>query len=120
MVGFERQEKSNSSFWPSVYLLAGALVIHTTSLLVRRLYFSPLAKFPGPKLAALTGWYETYFEIIKRRGGQFTFEIKRLHEQYGGSFQLQQVHASTCAQLDSCSASWLTDRSLRCRPHCTH
>jgi len=59
-------------FVPLTYLVGIALY---------RLYFSPLAKFPGPKLAALSKWYEAYFEIV--RNGQFTFQIDKLHEQYG-------------------------------------
>ncbi|CAD6444943.1 696affef-5bae-4969-8a8e-53327ef140c5 [Sclerotinia trifoliorum] len=46
-----------------------------------RLYFSPIARFPGPKLAALTLWYEFYFNVI--RDGQWIWEIKRMHEEYG-------------------------------------
>lgn len=56
----------------SLYLVAGAIY---------RLYLSPLAKFPGPKLAALTLWYEFYFDVILR--GQFTFHIQELHKRYG-------------------------------------
>lgn len=58
-----------------VYLLAGAIY---------RLYFSPIAKFPGRKLAALTLWYEFYYDVIKR--GQYTFEIRKMHEEYGTTF----------------------------------
>ena len=55
-----------------VYLLAGA---------VYRLRFSPLAKFPGPKLAALTLWYEFYYDVVKK--GRYSWEIGKLHEKYG-------------------------------------
>ena len=48
---------------------------------VYRLYFSPLAKFPGPKLAALTLWYEYYYDVVKR--GKYTWKIAELHKQYG-------------------------------------
>lgn len=43
--------------------------------------FHPLAKFPGPKIAAAGYFYEAYYDWI--RGGRYTHEIKRMHEQYG-------------------------------------
>ena len=48
---------------------------------VRRIYFHPLSQYPGPRIAALTSWYGTYFDVIK--GG---IGIKRwpdLHKKYG-------------------------------------
>ncbi|KAK4156107.1 cytochrome P450 [Chaetomidium leptoderma] len=54
------------------------------SVVVYRLYSHPLAGIPGPKLAAATGWYETYFELFHNGlGGQYTFHIKELHAKYG-------------------------------------
>ena len=50
-----------------------------------RLFLSPLAKFPGSKLAAATGWYEFYYDVLHK--GKFIFEIERMHEVYG-KFQL--------------------------------
>ena len=51
------------------------------ALAIYRLYFSPLAKFPGPRLAALTSWYEFYYDCVKR--GRFTWDIKNMHDRYG-------------------------------------
>ena len=56
-------------------------LIYIIGLAAYRLYISPLAKFPGPKLAALTLWYEAYYDIVK--GGKYTFKLKELHDEYG-------------------------------------
>jgi len=62
-------------------LLAGGLLVYYASLAIYRLYFSPLAKFPGPKLAALTLWFEFYYDVVKR--GEYTWKIAEMHKQYG-------------------------------------
>jgi hypothetical protein len=49
--------------------------------IINRLFFNPLSGFPGPRLAAATRWYETYFDVLC--GGQFMYEIQRLHKIYG-------------------------------------
>lgn len=68
-----------------VMLYLAALVIvwasYVLGLVIYRLWFSPLAKFPGPKIAAATLWYETYHDAF--RWGQYTFEIAKMHEKYG-------------------------------------
>ncbi|KAI8314310.1 Cytochrome P450 monooxygenase [Colletotrichum sp. SAR11_59] len=56
---------------------------YVTWVSIYRLCFSPIAKFPGPKLAALTGRYEAYFDLVPKGGGQFPFATKRMHEKYG-------------------------------------
>ena len=62
-------------------LLFGAAGTLFLIVIINRLFFSPLASFPGPRLAAATRWYETYFDVL--RGGQFMYEIQRLHKIYG-------------------------------------
>jgi hypothetical protein len=57
------------------------LVIYWVWLGIYRLYLSPLAGYPGPKLAALSNWYEFYYDVILQ--GKFTFHIQDLHKQYG-------------------------------------
>jgi hypothetical protein len=62
-------------------LLASFVVFFIIGLVLYRLYLSPLAKFPGPRLAAMTGLYETYHDVIC--DGQFSRHIEHLHQKYG-------------------------------------
>lgn len=69
---------------PTLSLLVAALsvwVVYVVGLGIYRLFFHPIARFPGPKLAAVTRWYEFYYEIVKK--GNFTFHIQDLHKKYG-------------------------------------
>ncbi|KAL3424016.1 cytochrome P450 [Phlyctema vagabunda] len=73
---------------PSIFLL------YNIALIIYRLYLSPIAKFPGSKLTAATGWYETYLDVYM--GGQFTFQIEKWHERYGPIIRVNpwEVHIS--------------------------
>lgn len=62
-------------------LLVGAMILFMISGAFSRLYLHPLARFPGPLLAALTGYYQTYFDIVK--GGELIPQLQKLHERYG-------------------------------------
>ncbi|KAL4939745.1 cytochrome P450 [Aspergillus oleicola] len=72
IVGF-RDRTRHQTF---VAIGLGALVIYLGCL-------GPLARFLGPKLAALTYWTEAYYELLHGEGGQFLFKYHGLHEKYG-------------------------------------
>lgn len=57
------------------------LAFYGACLTMYRLYFSPIAKFPGPKIAAATSWYEFYYDFFRK--GSYIFEIEKMHQEYG-------------------------------------
>ena len=61
--------------------LISLLLPSTFSAVNSSILLSPLRHIPGPKLAALTSWYEFYFDAIQR--GKFVWKIKDLHLRYG-------------------------------------
>ncbi|KAL2063037.1 hypothetical protein VTL71DRAFT_6109 [Oculimacula yallundae] len=76
----------------ALFSIAG--ITYSIYLVIWRLYFSPISRFPGPKLAALTYWYEFYYDLIQR--GQFIFKIQELHKQYGPIIRINphELHVS--------------------------
>ncbi|KAJ3517547.1 hypothetical protein NLJ89_g437 [Agrocybe chaxingu] len=71
-----------ASFIPGSVLLALAVF----SLAIRRIFFHPLSKFPGPWLAAVTSMYKTYYEVVE--GGELLHTIHRLHAMHGSVIRI--------------------------------
>ncbi|KAI9837891.1 MAG: hypothetical protein M1837_002681 [Sclerophora amabilis] len=65
----------------NVVTLGGLIAFSLLGITIYRLVLHPLARYPGPKLAAATVMYEFYYDAIK--GGMYVFEIQRMHEKYG-------------------------------------
>ena len=64
-----------------IQALAGGVLLYFVWTAFYRLYLHPLARIPGPKLAALTFYYEFYYDGIQE--GKYTFKIEEMHNQYG-------------------------------------
>ena len=71
-----------SRSWTDIVLFALTLfILYIAALSAYRLYFCPIAQFPGPKLAALTLWYEFYYDVIL--SGRYQWQIREMHARYG-------------------------------------
>ncbi|KAJ6107384.1 hypothetical protein N7523_008707 [Penicillium sp. IBT 18751x] len=93
-----------------VTLIISGLLAFLIIRSIYRLYFHPLSKFPGPKLAAVSSAYEFYFNVIKR--GKFIWELERLHEVYGPIIRItpREIHIKDSHYYDEIYASNLRRR----------
>ncbi|PSR79353.1 trichodiene oxygenase [Coniella lustricola] len=84
--------------WQSIVT---TVALYYATVALYRLYLHPLAKFPGPKLAAVTRWYEGYYDLYL--GGQYTFKIAELHKQYGPIIRISpyELHVNDAAFFDT-------------------
>ena len=80
--------------------LAIVTLFYIFTLVAYRLLFHPLAHYPGPWLAALTVWYEFYFDGLQK--GRYTFEIERMHRIYGPIVRISpnELHVNEPAFID--------------------
>ncbi|KAF2468547.1 cytochrome P450 [Lindgomyces ingoldianus] len=77
-------------------LLPYAAAVSLAFLVLRiiyRLFFHPLAKFPGPKLAAVTTLYNAYYDILD---SGLVKCLPELHEKYGPIVRIQpdEIHVA--------------------------
>ncbi|KAI0517899.1 putative benzoate 4-monooxygenase cytochrome P450 [Xylaria bambusicola] len=68
------------SHWNLLVGLAIFVFSYTLVVSISRLYFSPLSRFPGPKIAAVTSWYETFFDLSTNN---FPEILEQMHQRYG-------------------------------------
>jgi cytochrome P450 len=75
-----------------IYIIVGAAY---------RLLYSPIARYPGPRLAALTFGYEFYYDVVCR--GRYSWKIQELHQLYGPIVRInpQELHVADPAFYDS-------------------
>ncbi|PWY92800.1 cytochrome P450 [Aspergillus heteromorphus CBS 117.55] len=74
--------KIQSRFSMTLYILAAttaATLLYGCILAIYRLFFHPLAKYPGPRLAALTDWYATFYAWR----GDLHKKNRQWHDKYG-------------------------------------
>jgi hypothetical protein len=61
-------------------VLAG--LTYLAGMAIYRLVFHRISHIPGPKLAALTYWYQSYWDLWPHEG-RFLWKTIDLHEKYG-------------------------------------
>ncbi|KAJ5495040.1 cytochrome monooxygenase aflU [Penicillium diatomitis] len=85
--------------------VVGGLLAYRMALVVYRVFFHPLRKIPGPKLAAMSTAYQFYYEIIKQ--GTFIWHLEKLHEIYGPIVRIgpREVHIKDSEYYETIYAS---------------
>lgn len=69
------------SYWNVAASVGCASLLALTVQTVKRFFFHPLSKYPGPPLAAVTLWYKAYFDIVM--DGGWAEHLEYLHDVYG-------------------------------------
>lgn len=85
---------------PQKTLLGAVIVVgllHYLSYVTYNLFFHPLRKIPGPRLAAATYIPEFYYDVL--RSGLYTKQIQQMHLKYGMSRSSTSTHLDLIADL---------------------
>lgn len=86
-----RFEPDYSSAWKVILLSLGSYLLYWIIKVIYRLYFHPLAKFPGPKLAGATYLYELYYDLCPHKL-RYLWQIEKLHQRYGSIVRINPAH----------------------------
>lgn len=85
------------TFIQSFAIATVAYVAYAGFRTIYRLFFHPLSSFPGPRLAAATEWYETWYDVFMH--GEMLRHGQKLHEQYGRALLLPLLSKLTRSNL---------------------
>ncbi|KAL4963865.1 cytochrome P450 [Aspergillus stella-maris] len=99
----------------SLSLLAVAGLTLSLFHVLRAFYWHPLARFPGPRLAALTTLYRAYYDCIPSKS--FVHHLAALHRQYGdivriGPNELHFYSPAAYLEIYNPSNRWDKERNL--------
>jgi hypothetical protein len=70
---------SGSLLYQVLFRVTSCLFVLVASIIIYRLYFHPLARVPGPRIAAVSSFWHAYHA----RNGRMALLGKTLHRQYG-------------------------------------
>lgn len=73
--------RTESAVTTAVWIAAIAITAYYSLRCIYNLYFHPLCKFPGPKLAAIGSFLDFYYDVVK--DGTYLWEIEKMHRKYG-------------------------------------
>ena len=80
----------------TAWLVAGLLALGFAYGVTKRLMLTPLARFPGPKLAALTECYKLWGVVVQ--GPRLPWKLAKLHARFG----TPQVYGDHLGALTPC------------------
>jgi len=83
-----------------IQLLAITFTVWSIAVGIYRVFFHPLAKIPGPKLAGLTYLYRFKYNVLDH--GKFYLQIEKLHQKYGPVVRItpNEIHLSDSSNHD--------------------
>ncbi|KAI1167499.1 cytochrome P450 [Nemania serpens] len=101
------------------WVILALIVAYALYTAIWRLYLSPIAHIPGPRLAALTRLYEMYYDAWL--GGQYTFKIIELHKKYGPIIRISpwELHIADPDFYDTLYSGYATTRRSEKDPYFT-
>ena len=62
-------------------IIVATIAVYYVTVDFYRVFLHPLARFPGPTLAAITRCYEGYYDLVEK--GQYTLRIAEIHRTCG-------------------------------------
>ncbi|PYI02043.1 cytochrome P450 [Aspergillus sclerotiicarbonarius CBS 121057] len=82
-------------------ITASLLALSVATVVIYRLYFSPLASIPGPQIAAATSLFHFYHDVI--RDGQYIWVVRQMHEKYGPVVRIRPdaIHVNDPQAIDA-------------------
>lgn len=85
--GYDAVPKASSIIVYAISIYA----IYTILVFIYRVTLHPLARFPGPKLAAGSFWYEFYYDLFPHKL-RYLWKIEELHKRYGPIVRINPIH----------------------------